>query len=71
MGKEAQFARAKVAPVVAGDRRWDFTDVERPLYKEIRGGLGERFLPSDRCAAIGLDLMNRLHHDARQIKGKI
>ena len=25
---------------------------------------------SDRCAAIGLDLMNRPHHDAREIKGE-
>jgi len=54
MGKETQLARAEMAPVVAGDRRWAFSDVERPLYKKTIDGFGERFLPNDRSVAIGL-----------------
>ena len=37
-------------------------------HKKIRDAFKEKFLPNDRSAAIGLDLMNRPHHHARQIK---
>jgi hypothetical protein len=54
MGKETQFSRVEVATVVAGDPRWAFSDVERPLYKKTIDGFGERFPPNDRSVAIGL-----------------
>ena len=68
MGKEAQFARAEVAPVVAeifaGTSAMFGDLVTRNLETVL-------ILRSDRSAAIGLDLMNRPHHHARQIKGEI
>jgi hypothetical protein len=51
MGKEAQFARAEVAPVVA---------------EMLIGTFRTTCLPQ-----LALDLMNRTHHHARQIKGEI
>ena len=71
MGKEAQFARAEVAPVVAEIFAGTFSDVRRSLSQEIWRRFLGKFLPNDPSAAIGLDLMNRPHHHARQIKGEI
>ena len=39
-------------------------------HKKIRDGFEEKFLSNDPSAAIGLDLINRPHHHARQIKGE-
>ena len=71
MGKEAQFARAEVAPVVAGNRRWDLQRYSATVVQENERRFREKLLPNGLSVAIGLDLMNRPNHHAHQIKGEI
>jgi hypothetical protein len=57
MGKETQFSRVKVVPVVD----------EKSL---LRGSAILALVPNDSSAAIGLDLINRHHHDDAPISKK-
>ena len=71
MGKEAQFARAEMAPVVVGNRHWDLQRYSATVVQENSRRFREKLLPDDLSVAIGLDLMNRPHHHAHQIRGEI
>ena len=68
MGKETQLSRPEVAPVVAGNRRWDLqrcsaTVVTRKLETISRENSSERSVCRN-----WLDLINRPYHHARQTK---
>jgi hypothetical protein len=54
MGKETEFSRPKVAPVVAEISGEIFSDIRRLLYKKIRDGFKRNSFGPIRLPQLGL-----------------